>query len=74
MSAALVPATAVAVLDRPTPEGDRALRDALGYIARADARETRRAYAGDWRHFCAWCLQTGLVPLPATPAGELIAK
>jgi site-specific recombinase XerD len=68
VSAALVPAAAVAVPDRPTPEGERALRDALGYITRADASKTRRAYAGDWRHFGAWCRQTGLAPLPATPA------
>ena len=25
-------------------------------------------YAGDWRHFMAWCRQVGLSPLPATPA------
>ncbi|MBK1662383.1 tyrosine-type recombinase/integrase [Paracraurococcus ruber] len=68
MSGDLVPAPATAVAERPTPEGERALRDALGYIARADAAETRRAYAGDWRHFCGWCRQTGLAPLPATPA------
>jgi integrase len=57
-----------ALVDRPTPEGERALREALGYIAQADAPGTRRAYAGDWRHFTAWCLQVGLAPLPATPA------
>ncbi|MBK1660266.1 hypothetical protein [Paracraurococcus ruber] len=68
MSRDLVTAPAAAVADRPTPEGERALRDALGYIARADAAETRRAYAGDWRHFCGWCRQTGLAPLPAAPA------
>ncbi|MBK1660851.1 hypothetical protein [Paracraurococcus ruber] len=66
MSGDLVPAPAVA--ERPTPKGKRALRDALGYIACAAAAETRRAYAGDWRHFGGWCQQTGLAPLPATPA------
>ena len=47
MSADLVLAPATAIAERPTPEGERALHDALGYIARADAAATRRAYAGD---------------------------
>jgi site-specific recombinase XerD len=68
VSSVPVRAPAAAVAERPTPEGERALRDALGYIDRADAPDTRRAYAGDWRHFNAWCLQVGLSPLPATPA------
>jgi hypothetical protein len=68
VSAALVPAPAAALVERPTPEGERALREAFGYIGRADAAETRRAYAGDWRHFGAWCLQVGVSSLPATPA------
>jgi hypothetical protein len=60
--AARPPGTSGAV--HPTLEGERALRRALGYIARADALDTRRAYAADWRHFHAWCLE----PLPAGPA------
>ena len=68
MSNVLVPLPEAAVPERPTPEGERALRQALGYIEGADAPGTRRVYAADWRHFSAWCLQTGLVPLPATPA------
>jgi hypothetical protein len=62
------PRPAVAVADRLTPEGERALRQALGHIETADAAGARRVYASDWRHFHAWCLQTGLAPLPATPA------
>jgi len=42
--------------DRPTAEGERALRQALGYIATPDAPSTRRIYAADWRHFNVWCL------------------
>jgi integrase len=65
-----VPARAprATVAERPTPAGEWALRQALGYIEKADAPDTRRAYASDWRHFHAWCLQVGLSPLPATPA------
>lgn len=28
---------------------------------------TRRAYASDWRQFCAWCEAHGLISLPAAP-------
>jgi hypothetical protein len=63
---AWVPEAAVA--DRPTPEGKQALRQALGYIERASSPGTRRVYAADWRHFNVWCLGSGFVPLPATPA------
>ena len=68
MSSVPARAPGVAVADRPTPAGERALREALGYIGRADAPGTRRAYAGDWRHFTAWCLGAGFPPLPASPA------
>ncbi len=61
-------APGAAVPDRPTLAGERALREALGYIGRADAPGTRRACAGDWRHFTAWCLAAGFAPLPAGPA------
>ena len=47
MSSALLPANTAAPLDRQTPEGERVLHEALGYIARGDAAYTRRAYAGD---------------------------
>ena len=42
-----VPVPAAAISDRPTAEGERALRQALGYIATADALSTRRVYAAD---------------------------
>jgi hypothetical protein len=51
---ARVPAATTA--DQPTPEGERALRQALGYIDGADAPGTRRVYAAGWRHFNARCL------------------
>lgn len=38
----------------------------LAEAARAPA--TRRAYASDWRQFCAWAASQGLEPLPAAPA------
>lgn len=39
-----------------------------GYVARASAEATLRAYQSDWRLFCAWCAESGYRPLPATPA------
>lgn len=39
-----------------------------GYVARASADATLRAYRSDWRLFCAWCAEAGYKPLPATPA------
>jgi site-specific recombinase XerD len=38
------------------------------YIARGKAPHTVRAYAGDWRHFAAWCHRHGLRALPAAPS------
>ena len=35
--------------------------------ADALAPATLRAYAADWRHFCAWCAEAGCAPLPAPP-------
>ena len=58
MSSALLPANTAAPLDRQTPEGERVLHEALGYIARGDAAYTRRAYAGDRQHFHTWFQQT----------------
>ena len=57
--------------DLPTDlsaEGESALRQALGYIEKADAAGTRRVYASDWRHFNSWTLRAGFEPLPASPA------
>ncbi len=65
----------LAIPDRPTalgtylPDlapGDRERVD--GYVARASAEATLRAYQSDWRLFCAWCAESGYRPLPATPA------
>jgi hypothetical protein len=39
-----------------------------GYVARASAEATLRAYQSDWRLFCAWCEESGYQSLPATPA------
>jgi len=39
-----------------------------GYVARASAEATLRAYQSDWRLFCAWCEENGYRSLPATPA------
>ncbi len=47
MSSVPARVSAAAVADRPTPEGERALRQALGYIDGADAPGTRRVYAAD---------------------------
>ncbi|WP_158615242.1 site-specific integrase [Acidipila sp. EB88] len=38
------------------------------YVLAAKSPATRRAYAADWRHFGAWCLEHGLLSLPAEPA------
>ncbi len=45
-----------------------AIAAATAYARDALAPETRRAYAADWRHFCAWCQAAGCDPLPAPPA------
>jgi site-specific recombinase XerD len=41
---------------------------AVGYAQAADAPNTRRAYASQWRLFDQWCRARGLSPLPAEPA------
>lgn len=41
---------------------------ANGYAADAKAEATRRAYAGDWRAFAAWCSAKGLTCMPASSA------
>lgn len=35
--------------------------------AHARAEATEKAYLNDWRHFCAWCRERQLEPLPAAP-------
>src|SRR5215213_6807202 len=44
-----------------------AVAAARAYAADALAPATLRAYAADWRHFCAWCAAAGCAPLPAPP-------
>lgn len=45
-----------------------ALADHVAELARASkAENTRRAYAGDWHRWQAWCDRNGLWPLPASP-------
>ena len=46
----------------------RAAAAAADFIAAAQADNTRRAYAADWRDFEGWCQVHGLAPLPALPA------
>lgn len=41
---------------------------AHGFAQASQAKATRRAYAGGWRRFAAWCHALGVVSLPAPPA------
>lgn len=38
------------------------------HIVDARARNTRKAYKGDWSRFTAWCKEVGIEPLPPNPA------
>lgn len=49
------------------PHAAKALGEAVAYARAADAPNTRRAYAADWRDFSDWCAQAGVEPLPAAP-------
>src|SRR3954469_23740955 len=49
------------------PIATEAMDAARAYAREALAPETRRAYAADWRHFAAWCLDAGCPSLPAPP-------
>lgn len=40
---------------------------ARGYVEAASSANTRRAYAADWKHFCAWCRRQHLEVLPPDP-------
>jgi integrase len=40
---------------------------ARDYVEAASSANTRRAYASDWKHFCAWCRRQNLDPLPPDP-------
>jgi len=57
----------------PTPVNTGNLPEtARQYATHAKAENTRRAYASDWQHFCDWCQQRALSPLPAKP--ETVAE
>ncbi|MBA1144458.1 site-specific integrase [Mesorhizobium neociceri] len=40
---------------------------ARDYVEAASSANTRRAYAADWKHFCAWCRRQSFDPLPPDP-------
>jgi integrase len=40
---------------------------ARDYVEAASSTNTRRAYAADWKHFCAWARRNGLQILPPDP-------
>jgi integrase len=40
---------------------------ARDYVEAASSANTRRAYAADWKHFCAWCRRQSLDPSPPDP-------
>jgi len=67
IQSAAAPAPTPGAAPDPTPAAAAALAAALAYARGADAAETRRAYAGDWRGFTTWCATAGLAPLPAAP-------
>ena len=57
---------------RPDPPGlpahlDRLADQALKYVEAASSANTRRAYASDWKHFCAWVRRQSVDPLPPDP-------
>jgi site-specific recombinase XerD len=52
------------MLAHPLAELGAQARD---YLEQSKARNTRRAYAADWRAFTIWCDQHGLPALPAAP-------
>ncbi|TIX36906.1 MAG: integrase, partial [Mesorhizobium sp.] len=40
---------------------------ARDYVEAASSANTRRGYAADWKHFCAWCRRQSFDPLPPDP-------
>ncbi|MDO9712489.1 tyrosine-type recombinase/integrase [Paracraurococcus lichenis] len=49
------------------PHARAAADQAVTYARGADAPNTRRAYAVDWRDWSTWCDNAGVVALPAAP-------
>lgn len=67
----LVPSAASLLGELPADLGEelRELAEAMDeHTAAAQAANTTKAYASDWRQFEAWCARYDLQPLPATPA------
>ncbi|RWM05820.1 MAG: DUF4158 domain-containing protein [Mesorhizobium sp.] len=53
--------------DRLEVEVRRREHNKLDYVEAASSTNTRRAYAADWKHFCAWCRRRSFDPLPPDP-------
>lgn len=51
----------------PSPRLERLAQRARNHVELASSRNTRRAYASDWRHFSGWCRRQGVDPLPPDP-------
>ncbi|SON54361.1 site-specific tyrosine recombinase XerC [Hartmannibacter diazotrophicus] len=52
----------------PLPAHLQDLTDrARTYVEAASSQNTRRAYAADWKQFCAWCRRSNMEPLPPDP-------
>lgn len=57
----------------PAPSGrlpaqlDALAERARAYVEAASSQNTRRAYAGDWKHFGNWLDRQGFTPLPPDP-------
>ena len=53
----------------PSPEGGAPLRptDTGETATERFSNHTRRFYAADWKHYCAWCRRNGLAALPPVP-------
>ena len=66
VSATLPSPLATAYTGLPAPLQDLTDR-ARGYVAAASSANTRRAYASDWKHFCAWCRRQNVSALPPDP-------
>jgi site-specific recombinase XerD len=63
---ALPPSSSLTPLDLGAIPADEIERT-LGYAENEKALSSRRAYAGDWRQFDAWCSKRSVVPLGCGP-------
>jgi len=52
---------------RLPPHLDALADRARDYVEAASSANTRRAYAADWKHFCAWCRRQNLEATPPDP-------